>query len=104
MTDARGWTCFGEGASHTADVAEVEELYDRGGTRKAVHRCRTCGQLYLFMSYEINDWSGGNDYSSETSIWHVLAADEVAAARADINYVTRSEAHHRIEQPWRRDN
>ena len=70
------WTCLGEGARHDADVAEIERTYDNGRTEIAIHRCGTCGQLYRWEHYELNDWSGGGDYCDDSYSWRVLAPDE----------------------------
>ena len=101
--DGPSWTCLGEGAEHAADVVEVERTRDKGNTLIAIHRCRSCGQLYRWMHYEVNDWSVGGDYCDETTIWTVLAPDEVEIVRRDPNYAPRSGREHRFDTGWRRD-
>lgn len=97
------WTCLGDGAPHAADLEEVERTYDRGSTEIAIQRCRTCGQLYRFEHYELNDWSGGGDYCDQTWTWQVLDADEVEIVRSDPNYAPRSGREHRFDSGWKRD-
>lgn len=102
--DAAGaWVCLGDGPMHLADVEEVGRNPNRGGSEVAVHRCRTCGQLYRWLRFELNDWSGAGDYSDESVSWQVLDTDEVAAVLEDFNYTPRSERRHRIDSGWRRD-
>lgn len=102
MTDGK-WTCLGDGAEHPADVAEVERTYDRGTTEIAIHRCRTCGQLYRWERFELNDWSGSGDYCDRTEIWKALEPDEVDAVRRDPNYTPRGGREHRADTGWRRE-
>lgn len=97
------WTCLGEGARHNADVAEIERTYDNGRTEIAIHRCGTCGQLYRWEHYELNDWSGGNDYCDDTYTWKLLAADEVDSVRRDPNYTPRDGREHRFDTGWKRE-
>ncbi|HYI46868.1 MAG TPA: hypothetical protein VEX35_00230 [Allosphingosinicella sp.] len=99
----QSWTCLGGGAEHLADVEVVERTLDRGNTRIAIHRCRTCGQLYRWEHYELNDWSGGGNYSDETEVWKVLDSDEVHIVRRDPNYAPRNGREHRADRGWRRD-
>lgn len=102
--DAAGaWVCLGDGPMHLADVEEVGRNPNRGSSEVAVHRCGTCGQLYRWLRFELNDWSGGGDYSDESVSWQVLDADEVAAVLGDFNYAPRGERMHRIDSGWRRD-
>jgi len=97
------WTCLGEGAPHPADVAEIERTHDNGRTQIAIQRCLTCGQLYRWHRFEINDWSSTGDYSDETQVWQVLAADEQEAMRGDLNYAPRAGREHRTDRGWQRD-
>jgi hypothetical protein len=97
------WTCLGEGPEHPADVAEIERTYDRRSTVIAIQRCGTCGQLYRFEQYELNDWSGGSDYCDQTWTWQVLAPDEVAIVRGDPNYTPRDGREHRHDSGWKRE-
>jgi hypothetical protein len=98
------WTCLGEGAAHAAEIEEVELVWGgRFSSQAAIHRCRTCGQLYFYHYHEINDWSAAGEFCLETRSWLVLAPDEVEAARGDPNYRPRSGAVHNVESPWRRD-
>lgn len=100
---AEGWICLGDGPMHLAEVEEVGRNPNRGSSEVAVHRCRTCGQLYRWLRFELNDWSGGGDYSDESVSWRILDADEVAAVLEDFNYTPRGERTHRIDSGWRRD-
>jgi len=97
------WTCLHDGHRHLADVREIERTREGYSTEIAIHRCETCGGLYRWERYELNDWSGGHDYSDETNIWQVLAADEVALVRSDDNYTPRDGRQHRSDSGWRRD-
>jgi len=97
-----GWTCLGEGAAHPADLALVEWTREKGNTRIAIRRCRSCGQLYRWLQFELNDWSGGSDYCDETTIWTAIDPDEVDRVRRDPNYKPRSGREHRHDTGWQR--
>ncbi|MDP8993563.1 MAG: hypothetical protein M3N07_01060 [Pseudomonadota bacterium] len=97
------WTCLGEGPAHPADLEEIEPILETGSTLIAVQRCRICGQLYRWLHYELNDWSGSGDYCAETTIWTVLEPDEVDSVRRDPNYSPRSGREHRHDTGWRRE-
>jgi hypothetical protein len=101
--DGPSWTCLGNGAEHSADLEEIERTKDTGSTLIAIQRCRTCGQLYRWMHFEVNDWSGSGDYCDETTIWKVLEPDEVDSVRRDPNYAPRSGREHRYDTGWRRE-
>lgn len=101
--DGPSWTCLGGGAEHLADLTQVERIRDKGDTRIAIRRCRTCGQLYRWLHYELNDWSDGGDYCDETTIWTVLESDEVDSVRGDPDYTPRSGREHRFDTGWRRE-
>ena len=103
MIGPTGWTCLGTGAEHDADIEEIERTLDTPRTKIAIHRCRTCGQLYRWTRFEVNDWSAGGDYSDETYIWRPLEPDEVEAVRQSANYSPRSDRFHRWDSGWRRD-
>ncbi len=100
--DGPSWTCLGDGAEHPADLAQVESTYDNGRTDIAIHRCRTCGQLYRRLHFEVNDWSGSGDYCDETTIWTMLEPDELDEVRRDPNYTPRSGREHRHDTGWKR--
>lgn len=97
------WTCLHDGPRHPADVREIERTRKGYSTEIAIHCCETCGGLYRWVHYELNDWSGGNDYSDETDLWQVLAADEVALVRGDDNYTPRDGREHRSDRGWQRE-
>lgn len=97
------WTCLGGPPDHPVDLAEVERTLARGGTEIGVHRCQTCGQLYRYERFEVNDWSGGGDFSDETETFKVMAEDEIPRVRADPNYRPRDGREHRRDTGWRRD-
>lgn len=95
------WTCLSGGAGYRADVAEIERIFDNGRTEIAVQRCRTCGQLYRWEHFELNDWSKSGDYCDQTNIWKVLEPDEVESVRRDPNYTPRDGREHRSDSGWR---
>ena len=96
-----GWTCLGDGPPHPADIEAVERTWGSPhGNQIGIHRCRTCGQLYRYLYYEVNDWTASADYTDETSIWQVLDADEVDSVRSDPNYSPRSDRMHRSDTGW----
>lgn len=97
------WTCLHDGRRHFADVREIERTRKGYSTEIAIHRCETCKGLYRWYRFELNDWSGGGDYSDETEVWQVLAADEVERVRGDDNYTPRDGREHRSDSGWRRD-
>lgn len=97
------WNCLHDGPSHAADFQGVEMTRKGYSTEIGIRRCRTCGGLYRWYRFEINDWSGGADYSDETEVWQVLAADEVELVRGDDNYTPRDGREHRSDSGWRRD-
>lgn len=97
------WICLHEGPKHLADVERIETTRDGSGTEIAISHCRKCGGFYRWYRFEINDWSGGNDYSDETEVWQVLAGDEMELVRSDDNYQPRDGREHRSDKGWRRD-
>lgn len=99
----RNWTCLHDGPRHDVDLQLVRMTREHCSTEIAIHRCATCGGLYRWERSEINDWSGGNDYSDTTEIWQVLAADETENVRTDPNYTPRDGREHRTDTGWRRD-
>ena len=101
--NAPSWTCLGDETAHSADLVETECIRDRGSTLVAIQRCRTCGQLYRWLHYELNDWSGGGDYCDETMKWSPIEPDEVESVRRDPNYAPRSGREHRHDTGWRRE-
>ncbi len=96
------WTCLGDGAEHPADLAHVERTR-AGNAEIDIVRCRTCGQLYRRLHYELNDWSDSGDYCDRTTIWTVLEPDEVEIVRSDSNYTPRSGREHRYDTGWKRE-
>jgi hypothetical protein len=101
MTGRDRWTCLGAGPEHRADLEEVERLYQSASTEGAIHRCRACGQLYLYHEHELSDWTSSGDRYDVSYVWNVLEDDEVDAARRDTNYRTRSPRYHKYETGWR---
>lgn len=96
------WTCLGDAPAHPAALVEVEQTLSRGGTEVAIQRCATCGQLYRYERFEVNDWSGAGDFSDETQTFKVMQSDEVERVRADPNYLPHDGREHRIDGGWRR--
>jgi hypothetical protein len=92
-----GWTCLGPGPAHAMAPEEVERLRS---IDEAFIRCRTCGQLYYYRCYELNDWSHGHDYCDYTYIWAVIDAHETEALRRDPNYKPRDGRFHRYDTGW----
>jgi hypothetical protein len=43
----------------------VETLADESHLTKTLYRCKTCGQLYVDIWYELIDWNDGDDQSYE---------------------------------------
>ena len=101
--DGPGWTCLSDGAPHSADLVEIERTRDTGNTKIAIQRCRTCGQLYRWLQYELNDWSAAGDFCDETTIWTLLEPDELESVRNDPNYAPRSGREHRYDTGWKRE-
>jgi len=94
------WTCLGPGPRHPADVRSVEQLGKLGASDVAIHRCRTCGQLYRYHASEINDWGPSGDYCDETFTWQPLAPDEMKALRQDLGYRPRAGTSFMHQTGW----
>ncbi len=103
MTGLREWDCVGAGPAHAVDLEAVETRYRSASSQLAIHRCRTCGQLYRHSMKEISDWSNDNDYSDVTNIWTAIEPDELEAIRQDANYQPRAGEAYRHETGWRRE-
>lgn len=102
MTGTTGWTCLGGDPAHQVERERVETLREGGGaTSIFIERCRRCSCLYHHVEYEISDWGPTGDYSDVTYIWTPIEPDELAAARADTNYVPRSAASYRYDTGWK---
>jgi hypothetical protein len=46
----------------------VEQFADDGHDRRALLKCKKCGQLYFYEFHEWIDWEGGNDPQYRTYI------------------------------------
>jgi hypothetical protein len=94
------WECAGRGPGHKADLERIASCYRGASVEIEVQRCRSCGLHYHVCQSEISDWSGGRDYSDQTTVWIPLDPDEIEAPVKDSNYRPRRAPHHRHDTGW----
>jgi hypothetical protein len=49
-------------------LQQVEDVANESHMTKTLYRCRSCGQRYLGIWYELIDWDGGDDRAFEICV------------------------------------
>jgi hypothetical protein len=64
-----------------AALQQVESVVDQSHLTKTLYRCKTCGQPYFGVWYELIDWNGDDDQAYEICV-PVAGDDEIQRLKA----------------------
>ena len=80
----------------------VEEMSEEDSHyRRALLRCKSCGQLYLYEFYEWIEWEGGNDPQYQT--WIPVASREEAVEVNKADYIELLKFSPRLQSDFPKD-